>query len=188
MSPGAEKLQSVARLLVMESGAETLMRLTVRMCNSALLATTGMVFLSLGCDNCDIPPCWCRSTWHLTHHTVSPQWSREKAAVWWDPSHDSWQGADNSFTTTPLLLLQQEHPPGMDTSPVWRKSGKDKKSLLTVGALFQCFIFQAYGWNWMTVPLYSFLSLFLVAVLSHAKYIFNEHVAETDNFKLHLRE
>ena len=60
--------------------------------------------------------------------------------------------------------------------------------MLTVGALFQCFIFQAYGWNWMTVPLYSFLSLFLVAVLSHAKYIFNEHVAETDNFKLHLRE
>ena len=40
----------------------------------------------------------------------------------------------------------------------------------------------------MTVPLYSFLSLFLKAVLSHAKYIFNEHVAETDNFKLHLRE
>ena len=40
----------------------------------------------------------------------------------------------------------------------------------------------------MIVPLYSFLSLFLVAVLSHAKYIFNEHVAETDNFKLHLRE
>ena len=146
-----------------------------------------MVFLSLGCVNC---PGWCRSTWHLTHHTVSPQWSREKAAVWWDPCHDSWQGADNSFTTTPLLLQQHEHPPGVDTSPVWRKSGKDKKSLLTVGALFQCFIFQAYSWNWMTVPLmyYSFMALFLVAVLSHAKYIKWARIAETDNFKLHLRE
>ena len=77
MGPGAEKLQSVARLLVMESGAETLMRLTVRMCNSALLATTGMVFLPLGCDNCDTPLAGAGP-----HHTGASQWSREKAAVW----------------------------------------------------------------------------------------------------------
>ena len=67
MGPGAEKLQNVWRYEDEEAAADGDLDEAnsshVQLCTTGL-ATTGMVFLPLGCDNCDIPPCWCRSSSH----------------------------------------------------------------------------------------------------------------------------